>query len=359
MDASEHFFFSFFEDELASRLLAAGEMCQFTDGTVIFNEGDTPDYMYLIMDGSIELTKCMDEGKSYVIATIGTNDFFGEFGILDKGPRSASAKALGSCSLMRLHADAVVQAMSGSADAGVKLAIQVIRKTRETNRKYVEDVLRRERLALVGKMLSCIVHDFRNPFAVIQMAAEMIKMQAENDWVAENCDAILEQLYRVVHMAEEVLDFTRGRTSVSMIPIDIGELLTRFERMNKTYLQQQGIHFSVEGAPMTIVGDDQRLIRVLQNLVYNAAEILGEDGHIAIRQENRERSVVIHVEDNGPGLPEDIRSTLFEAFTTRGKKNGLGLGLAIAKSIVQAHGGTITFTTELGKGTTFHVELPC
>jgi signal transduction histidine kinase len=67
---------------------------------------------------------------------------------------------------------------------------------------------------------------------------------------------------------------------------------------------------------------------------------------------------VLHVSDNGPGIPEELRDTLFDAFVTHGKKKGVGLGLAIAKSIVEAHSGTITFDTSMGQGTTFHVRLP-
>ncbi len=359
MDASEHAFLSFFEPEAAADLLASGETCAYRSGDMVFLEGDEADYMYLVLSGTIELTKEMEDGSSHLVATISDNDFFGEFGVLDKRPRSAGARAQGVCKLFRLPAEAVFRAMASSGPAGTKVAIQVIRKIRESNRKHIDEILRRERLAMVGKMLNGIVHDFRNPFAVIKMAAELIKMTGPDAWIQEQCDAILEQMDRVTHMTEEVLSFTRGHTAVSMMEFDIADMLAKFEKLNTTFLSQQGIELTVEYSTRKLMGDDQRLMRVLQNLVYNAAEILGQGGAISVRQENRKRSLVLHVRDNGPGMPEEIQGTLFEAFATHGKKNGLGLGLAIAKSIVQAHEGSISFTTAPGEGTTFHVELPC
>jgi signal transduction histidine kinase len=109
-----------------------------------------------------------------------------------------------------------------------------------------------------------------------------------------------------------------------------------------------------------IEADPGRLQRVLQNLVYNAADAMGEDGgRIDIDLERPDAdSVQIHVRDTGPGIPDEIRDRLFEPFQTKGKAKGLGLGLAIARQFVESHGGELTFDSEKGKGTIFHIRLP-
>jgi signal transduction histidine kinase len=104
--------------------------------------------------------------------------------------------------------------------------------------------------------------------------------------------------------------------------------------------------------------DEARLTRCLANIIKNAKEALGDEGTITIQLHEAGSELQVSISDTGPGIPEAIRSRIFEPFVTYGKKHGTGLGMAIAKSTVDAHGGRIWLESELGKGTTFHVVLP-
>jgi signal transduction histidine kinase len=104
--------------------------------------------------------------------------------------------------------------------------------------------------------------------------------------------------------------------------------------------------------------DETRLTRCLANIIKNAKEALGDEGTITIQFRESGSELQVSISDSGPGIPEAIRSRIFEPFVTYGKKNGTGLGMAIAKSTVDAHGGRIWLESETGKGTTFHVVLP-
>jgi signal transduction histidine kinase len=104
--------------------------------------------------------------------------------------------------------------------------------------------------------------------------------------------------------------------------------------------------------------DEARLARCLANIVKNAIEALGDEGTITIEFREAGTELQVSISDSGPGIPEAIRSRIFEPFVTYGKKNGTGLGMAIAKSTVDAHGGRIWLESEIGIGTTFHVVLP-
>ncbi len=103
-----------------------------------------------------------------------------------------------------------------------------------------------------------------------------------------------------------------------------------------------------------------RLLRVVQNLVTNAVEALRETPQAAIEigAAVTASDLIITVKDNGPGIPAAIQARLFEPFVTHGKTGGTGLGMAIVRNIVTAHGGTITFETSSTSGTTFHLRLP-
>ena len=102
------------------------------------------------------------------------------------------------------------------------------------------------------------------------------------------------------------------------------------------------------------------MIRVLQNLVSNAVEAMrpGRKGVITLTGRATKGFCEISVHDNGPGIPKVIWSTLFQPFTTYGKKDGTGLGLAIAQGIVAAHGGQMSFESSKGRGTIFRIRLP-
>ena len=101
------------------------------------------------------------------------------------------------------------------------------------------------------------------------------------------------------------------------------------------------------------------MLRVVTNIARNARQAMGTKGTFTWTiTETEGGGVEFRLADNGPGIPAQIRDQVFEAFTTAGKKDGTGLGLAIVRRIVEDHGGTITFTTQTGKGTEFVIQLP-
>ncbi|MCK5803054.1 MAG: cyclic nucleotide-binding domain-containing protein [Lentisphaeria bacterium] len=355
---SNNTFFDFFSDEARVVLEHAAEKLVCEQGQVIFVEGADSDAVFLVESGMVHLLKESGETDPCLIASVEAGKFFGEFGVIDTKPRSTGARSATGASLLRIDRTTVLRALRMCGDAPLRMAASIVEKTRVSNSKYVGDLLQRERLTLVGRMLSGILHDFRNPLTVVRMCAEIIVMRGVEPETVEDCQIIVEQLDRITRMTDDVLAFTENQTTINPMPMDVAKLLARFERLNRTYIEKQNVNLTIVGEPCTIQADEDKLLRVLQNLVYNAVDAVSAGSTITIRQENREDTVVLHVTDDGPGLPEEIQDHLFEAFATHGKRNGLGLGLAVAKSIVSIHEGTITFTTKQGEGTTFHVELP-
>jgi len=124
-------------------------------------------------------------------------------------------------------------------------------------------------------------------------------------------------------------------------------------------LGRAGVKLSIKPTTLELPLDQERALRVLQNLVTNASEAIAKrpGGRITVAARRVKSQCVITVADNGPGVPREIRSTLFEPFVSQGKVNGTGLGLAIAKAVVEAHHGVIDFKSSRA-GTTFSVHLP-
>jgi len=132
--------------------------------------------------------------------------------------------------------------------------------------------------------------------------------------------------------------------------------------MSKTF----AVIFSEKKIQFTISSDFQgsihldpdRFLRVLVNIAANASDALFPGGHFDVTISRGTGSVLFTLRDDGPGIPISIQDTLFEPFVTSGKSHGTGLGMAIAKSLVEVHGGTIGFESVAGKGVTFKIEIP-
>jgi signal transduction histidine kinase len=194
----------------------------------------------------------------------------------------------------------------------------------------------------------------------IRLALDSINKHDASESTRQASEVITRQLRRMGSMVEEVLEFARGETRLDRRPVALQELFADLISFNADTIRQAGITVRVRAAKLSVVLDHDRMIRVLQNLLSNAIEAIGpgKDGTITIVARRRDGACEITLRDNGPGIPKIIWGTLFQPFTTHGKKGGTGLGLAISKGIVEAHGGEITFESKKGAGTTFRIRLP-
>lgn len=355
-----HPFLALFDESSSARLAQSAEILRLAEGERIFDEGDPADSIYLVLGGSVRLTKKDPGGREQLLAIVGANEFFGEFGVIDGHPRSAGAtSAITETLLARLPRESVLGVFRDSGVEGVlKVALHIIRKVRDTNEMYIKEHVRKERMTLVGEMANTIIHDLRNPFTVIQLCTEMLRGEV-SPAAREKCDLIQAQLGRAQNMIEEILEFSRGTSQLKKAPSNLADLLAKFEGLFHDYLGLMHVRLTLRPVSRVVELDADRMIRVLQNLVNNAVEAFnGQPGEIGIACEDLGKDVVLRVSDNGPGIPTDMRAIMFEPFATMGKRKGIGLGMAIAKSIVTAHGGELTFETKLGKGTTFIIRLP-
>jgi len=144
---------------------------------------------------------------------------------------------------------------------------------------------------------------------------------------------------------------------------DMNSILASFVSEMKPYADNRGVHLQVgySNSPCLVRVDRNKILQVLTNLTHNAIKYSNEGGSVALRLNQDSNGFIIDIEDHGKGIPEDDIPLIFEKFyqskATRGH-SGIGLGLAIAKRIVEAHGGTIHAQSTVGKGSTFTFRLP-
>jgi signal transduction histidine kinase len=163
----------------------------------------------------------------------------------------------------------------------------------------------------------------------------------------------------MVTMAQELLDFSKGEVSLKKVDYSVGEFTNLLADSVKTILAHSKGTFTVYSKYRDNAKfDPDRMYRALTNLINNAQDAMPEGGKIDFTVEKENHALVFTVEDNGPGIPPEIRDTMFNAFVTAGKKKGTGLGLAITKRIVDQHDGSIEVESTQGRGTKFIIRIP-
>jgi two-component system, NtrC family, sensor kinase len=199
-----------------------------------------------------------------------------------------------------------------------------------------------------------VAHEINNPLAVILGYARLLRKTAEGG-VAEDLQAIEDETLRAKQIVDGLLDLSRP-IDVQPDPVDLRALCDEaVERLAGTpALGGVAVEVAGEGR---VAGNGQKLRQVVRNLVKNAGEAAGPGGRVEIRVGAGPGGVELAISDSGPGLPEEVRARLFEPFFTR-KDGGTGLGLAVSKGIVEAHGGTLEAESPPAGGARFTVRLP-
>jgi len=220
-----------------------------------------------------------------------------------------------------------------------------------------------KRLAGLGSMAATIVHDLKNPIGTIKGCAEMADDEdLDRDSRKEFLNIIQDEADRLSTLAHEILEFSRGAIDLHIEAVDAQKYMDSNLKSLAPLFEEDEIELSYQIDHDGVIHiDADRMRRVLLNLSTNAIDAMKNAGlekpAFGIRLHSEDGFAVFTLADNGPGIPEEIRATLFEPFVTHGKSKGTGLGMAIVKKIVEEHGGTIRFETETGKGTTFFIEL--
>jgi signal transduction histidine kinase len=229
------------------------------------------------------------------------------------------------------------------------------------NFELLEDRIRSERLTTVGRMISTIVHDFRNPMTSIRGYASMIEEMDIGPVKRKECaHLVLEETERMSAMIDEILEFTGGGTPrLRRKRITVEELIERLARLVDRDLGERGVVFRSElDFHGEVLVDADRMVRALLNIATNAADAMPSGGTLTVRTRRRDDTLEIEVQDTGHGIAPELLPRIFEPFFTHGKPRGVGLGMAITRKIVEDHGGNIDFTSALGLGSAFIIALP-
>jgi two-component system, NtrC family, sensor histidine kinase HydH len=221
-------------------------------------------------------------------------------------------------------------------------------------------LLQSEKLAALGQLATAIAHEVRNPLGVIRSAAQSVSesLMAGDEEGRRSCAFILAETDRLSSVVSSLLAFARP-LQLKPQTVAVGELVERALLLAGQELQAKHVRIVQGGLSdlPSVQADPDLLCQVLLGLFANASEVLADGGEVSVGAEARSGAVAISVSDSGPGVPAEIRERIFEPFFTT-RSRGVGLGLAIARQIVEAHGGRIDVGEGPRGGARFTVSLP-
>jgi heavy metal sensor kinase len=209
-------------------------------------------------------------------------------------------------------------------------------------------------------------HELRTPLAIIRTQVEYALARARTpEQYRETMQTCLRASSRMTHLIEELLALARadaGKLDLQQQPVDLQALVEESVALFEPLADINQIHFQCDLQPAEVTGDATRLGQVITNLLSNAIKYNRPGGSVTVTLTRDPQHVVLTVADTGIGIPEEDVPHIFERFYRVDKarsrtSGGNGLGLAICRSIIEAHGGTIRLTTQLNKGSTFWVHL--
>lgn len=361
MELNAHPFFKQAGDSQITGLIEVVEQLDYEAGEVIFDEGSLSDGIYLVLEGRIAFTKELPGKRKRIISYSKEGEFFGEISMFTGQVRALGAEADQDVRIAKLPSEKLIRLFRDTPGPVEQILKSIIQHLNDTTEHYVNEMLHQERMSVVGSMANTIMHDFKNPFTTISLAAQILEQRhADDEYTLKMCQRIENQINTMVAMASEISEFSKGKHHLVLRTLSLKDMFNTFRDNNDPFFRDSHISITIEADDTTLEGEQTKLLRVLQNLVGNAIEAIpeGKEGIINIRGEDKGDHVLISIKDNGEGIPKEIHETFFEPFVTFGKSGGTGLGTAIVKSLTEAHGGTVTFETEMGKGTTFSITLP-
>lgn len=246
-----------------------------------------------------------------------------------------------------------------------RLIMTDISERKEAEKQALALALERERVGLITQFVKDSTHEFRTPLSELSLQAYMLLRSDDGERRQRSYERITTEIHRVVHLLDAMLEITRldQRLPLKYQPLNVNQILRDIlnQVQEQVDARDQRVLLSLEGDLPEIRGAQMELHRALLELVRNAVIFTPKGGRIQVRTRTMMESILVEVADNGIGIAPEHQEKVFHEFfriDPARTNRGLGLGLSIARRVVQLHNGYIQMESQVDEGTTFRVILP-
>ncbi|MBI5566185.1 MAG: cyclic nucleotide-binding domain-containing protein [Chloroflexi bacterium] len=367
------------DDELITRLALSARELRAAAGNCIVAEGEAGEAFYIILEGRIQISKFLELGTQRLLNELHRGQFFGEMALIEDAPRMASAYALEETTLLVIAKQDFRDLLAHSMPASLAVMRSVVTRFRDADRLAIDELREKNReLAKAyaelsettrrkSEFLTVVSHELRTPLTSIRGYAQLMRtgvikdgnLPGALDVIVNNTDALVRLINNILFLQELEL------IPPVLLPLDVREIVSGLVESIQPRAAETGLSFDVTLPPDLpfIAGDRDGLTQAIGALIDNAVKFSPNGGCIRVRVETQDRALTLSIADPGVGIPPDEVYHIFDRFHHLEADGdhmfgGVGLGLPIAKQVVEQHGGRISVVSRVGRGSTFTVTLP-
>jgi signal transduction histidine kinase len=363
----------------AAEMASSGEVRSYPANWVLCQENALEDVFYIILKGEVQVTKTINEAQVRTLNTLRTGDFFGEMALIHNAPRVATVRTIAPTSVLEINKATFDRILRQNTSVSLAMVREVSRRLRENDEMAIEDLrLKSKELAAAyqrlaeqdyarQEFLTTIAHELRTPLTAVfgyLQAIQAGKMHADTYKAA--VDTITRNVKDIISLVNDILFlYELELILLDYQETDIGELVKKVVDGCKQKAKEGKVRITVDVAPdlPTVPADAKSLERVVQVLLDNSIKFSPNGGEAHVEVGYDKQFVWVRVSDTGVGIPPEAMPRLFRRFFRLDEVeghlfSGAGLGLSIARQVVEQHGGKIDVQSQLGKGSVFTIKLP-
>ncbi|MBE0681393.1 MAG: cyclic nucleotide-binding domain-containing protein [Anaerolineales bacterium] len=346
--------------------------------TVVCREDAVETTFYMILEGDFEVTKLINKTDARLLKTLTAGDFFGEMALIHNAPRAATVRSLTNVVVLELDKEGFDRVLKRSPSVSMAMVGEISSRLRQNDQLAIEDLrLRASELASAyqklaeqdlarQEFLSNIAHELRTPLMIASGYLHALKKgMLSGEQLKSSVDTISRNVDQIVSLTNDIL-FLQEIDLVlpDFQPVDMVEVVTRVASKYKNKATERRVTINIHERRdiPNVQGDVQTLERAVTALVDNAIKFSAPNGKVDIHFNSQAKQVSVSVEDYGIGIDPAIRPRIFDRFIHLEKSgdelySGLGIGLSIARQVIQQHKGSLDVDSQLGKGSKFTITL--
>lgn len=367
------------QENIARQMTKAGKVCEYPENTTLCNEGAYEDVFYIILEGEVQVTKLINAREVHVMKHLRPGDFFGEMGIIHNAPRAASICTIVPTKVLEIQKSDFNDLLENSSIISRAMILEVSRRLRENDEMAIEDLrLKAKELANAyqqlaelefarQEFLTTIAHELRTPLMAANGFMQIIsmgKLKGETlysalETVSKNIEDIMTLTNDILFLQEMDLILPEFQlTTISEVVVSVVEKYQKAAENNKI-----GLRLVIAPGLPEIKADANSLERGLTAILDNAIKFSPDGGTVLITVgKTEERWLGISIQDQGMGIAPDVLPRIYDRFFHVDQIDehlfrGVGLGLSIARQVIEQHGGRIEVESEPGKGSNFTIHL--
>jgi signal transduction histidine kinase len=359
-------------------LLKNSDIQNYPPSVILCHENEVEDTFYLILEGQVEVTKVINNTDVRVLKSLGAGDFFGEMALIHNSPRAATVTTVTSLVALEIHKDAFDNVLRNSPSVSLAMVREISRRLRENDKMAIDDLrLRASELAEAyqklaemeaarREFLTNIAHQLRTPLMAAGGFLQMLQKETfPVEKIPQTIETVTRNVQQITSLVNDILFVQEMELIIEKFePVDMVSLANSIIERYKNVIQTRNLRINVTPDPFlpSALGDSISLERALTSLLDNAIKFSPENAEVEIRLRSKGDHVVISIRDQGIGIPAENLPYIFNRFYHTDKAGaqlfeGLGIGLAITKQVIEQHEGKLEVESIPGKGSTFTMWL--